>query len=299
MSGVAPEAAAAPEVTVIIPVHGDRGGLGLTLDCLDRQDFPGSWDVVLVDNGDNRSLPDHAVGRPRVRVVGEAAPGSYVSRNTGVASSAGEVLAFTDGDCLPRPGWLAAGVRALRAAGPDSFVGGRIVVDPGAHPSGAALWDSLNGLRQDVYIGQGWAATANLFVARDTFARVGEFAAGMQSSGDREWGTRASAAGVRGLFDPDACIEHPARESMGELTRKIRRVNAGTLDYRRRRGLPAFEPGEFGRTARPWLRSSVRTSATLASPLDRARYVATASALQYYGLGHRVALQLTRSRRSR
>lgn len=278
------------DVSVIIPVHGDRGELDRTLTCLDRQDFDGSWEIVLVDNGANDDLAPRVVGRPRVRVVTEATPGSYVSRNTGIAATTGEVLAFTDGDCLPRPEWLGAGVAALATAGENAFVGGRIVVDPGAHPTGAALWDSLNGLRQDVYISQGWAATANLFVHRDTMLAVGLFAAGMQSSGDREWGTRASAAGIRGVFSADAAIEHPARESLVELAKKIRRVNSGSLDYRRRRDLPAFEPGELVTNLRPWLRSAIRTSATLHSPVDRARYVATASALQYYSLGHRLAL---------
>lgn len=278
------------DVSVIIPVHGDRGELDRTLTCLDRQDFGGAWEIVLVDNGANGDLPARVARRPRVHVVTEGAPGSYVSRNTGIAATTGEVLAFTDGDCLPRPQWLGAGLAALAAAGENAFVGGRIVVEPGPHPTGAALWDSLNGLRQEVYISQGWAATANLFVRRRTMVAVGVFAASMQSSGDREWGTRASASGVRGVFSEEAAIEHPARASMAELTRKIRRVNSGSLDYRRRRELPAFEPGELATNLRPWLRSAIRTSAALQSPVDRARYVATASALQYYSLGHRVTL---------
>lgn len=279
------------DVSVIIPVHGDRGELERTLACLDQQDVGGTWEVVLVDNGDNDDLAARVGVRPRVRVVGEARPGSYVARNAGIAATSGAVLAFTDGDCLPRPDWLTEGIRTLGSAPAPAFVGGRIVVDPGAHPTGAALWDSLNGLRQDVYIGQGWAATANLFVGRETMSAVGEFAAGMQSSGDREWGTRATAAGVHAIFGERAVIEHPARESMAELTKKIRRVNSGSQDYRRRRGLPPFEPGELATNLRPWLRSAIRTSAALHSPVDRARYVATASALQYYSLGHRVALR--------
>lgn len=282
-----------PAVSVIIPVHGDRGLLARTLDCLDAQDLDADWEILVVDNGDNRDLDSTVAGRGRVRVVCETAPGSYAARNAGIAASTAPVLAFTDADCLPRPHWLRAGIAALDGAGPGCFVGGRIHVVTGPRPTGPGLWDSLNGLRQDRYVAQGWAATANLVVARETVARVGVFAGEMLSSGDREWGTRATAAGVRAVYSADAEVDHPVYGSWPMLTRKVRRINGGTQDFRRRRGLPPFDSGELARAARPWVRSAVRASAALPGRWDRTRYVATAVVLQYYSLGHRLILRGT------
>src|SRR5262249_61530566 len=55
-----------------------------------------------------------------VRLVEERrVQSSYAARNRGVAASHGELLAFTDADCVPDPGW----VRALAAAFEDHRVG--------------------------------------------------------------------------------------------------------------------------------------------------------------------------------
>jgi glycosyltransferase involved in cell wall biosynthesis len=283
-------------VSVIIPVHGDRGGLARTLACLDAQDFTGSVEILVVDNGDNPGLAATVAPYCAVRVLTEGRPGSYAARNRGIAEAHGSVLAFTDADCLPRPGWLSGGVRALTAAGPNSFVGGRIVIDPGPKPTAAALWDTVSGLRQQDYVQDGWAATANVFVHRETLARVGLFAAQLKSTGDREWGTRATAAGVHAVFAEDAVLDHPAREDLAEVRHKIRRTAQGTQEFRALRGLPPFDDGEIRRTLRPWTRWWFQRSRALESPWDRARYIAMAQTLQYGQLAARLAAEWARER---
>ena len=47
---------ASPLVSVIVPVHGDRGELRNGLDALLRQDHE-SYEVLLVDNGGNEASP--------------------------------------------------------------------------------------------------------------------------------------------------------------------------------------------------------------------------------------------------
>ena len=95
-----------PAVTVVVPVHGDRGELRGTTRALAAQDYPGPLDVVLVDNGDNVDLERSAGVLPSVQLVRESTPGSYAARNAALAVAAGEVLAYTDADCLPEPGWM-------------------------------------------------------------------------------------------------------------------------------------------------------------------------------------------------
>jgi hypothetical protein len=82
-----------------------------------------------------------------------------------VAESSGTALAFCDADCYPTKGWLAAGVRALEHA---ELVQGKVVPEPevAMGPFDRSLW---------VTSSVGLWETANLFVTRDLFERVGGF----------------------------------------------------------------------------------------------------------------------------
>ncbi len=290
-----------PRMSVIVPVQGDRGGVRDTLRALRDQDLDGlgETEILLVDNGDNVDLAEaaSAVG-VAVRVVTEPTPGSYAARNAALRDARGEVLAFTDADCRPSPGWLRAGEAALQDAG-ECFVGGAIHVEPAelAHPSPAELWDVMHGLRQEHYVRrEGWAATANMFVRRATLDRVGPFDARLRSGGDREWGQRATRNGVQGVYASGAVVVHPARASLGELQRKIVRVSTGWADSHEGRLAQAFPTRTLLRNAIPHTRSTVRTSRRLRERgLSRVRqleYVAVAHWLQYYRLAVHVRLRV-------
>src|SRR5207245_7591311 len=52
---------------------------------------------------------------PALRYVPAANPrGPAAARNAGWRAANGEVIAFTDDDCIPEPGWLLAGIAALQ-----------------------------------------------------------------------------------------------------------------------------------------------------------------------------------------
>lgn len=294
-----------PAVTIIVPVHGDRGRLAVTMRALQRQDYAGPFIVVVVDNGDNEDLGrsvESLVGN--VHVIAESQRGSYAARNAGVRASSSEVVAFTDGDCVPRPDWLRRAVEALVSAGEDSFVGGAINVFPSdsARPTNAELWDCVNGLRQATYVLEdGWAATANMVTYRKNFDSVGLFRSELQSGGDREWGQRASAAGLRAVFSKQAVVDHPARKTLTDLHKKARRVTQGMVDARMAAQLRLTEPGWWASNSRPNTRSIIRRSNDVSMDwtIPRVRYVLTAHWLQYYfAVSHLRAVRRRRKRSS-
>jgi len=280
-------AAPQPSVSVIVPVHGDRGELRATLAALANQDYRGDVQVIVVDNGDNEGLPRSGGD---VEVVTETQPGSYAARNAGVARARGEVLAFTDADCRPAADWLTRGMAVLLEAEPPAAVGGRIDVQlsPGKE-TGAALWDRLHGLRQDIYVQrEGFAATANVLVTRAVFDANGPFDATLQSGGDREWGERAVRAGMRLLYEPDVVVHHPARSSLAELQRKALRLHRGAAALHLSRGQRTFSLGGLAYRLMPHCRSILRCARGLRAEghgLEaRIRYTVVALWLQYYSL---------------
>ncbi|MEJ5866170.1 glycosyltransferase [Pseudokineococcus sp. 5B2Z-1] len=280
-------------VSVVVPVHGDRGGLRSTLEHLAAQRTRRPFEVVVVDNGDNGDVRAVAAMVPGldVRVVREPQRGSYAARNAGVRVARGAVLAFTDADCLPRPTWLEAAVEVLEREGPGVFLGGAVSMrafDP-SRLTLAEVWQFGNDLRQDIYVRElGWAVTANLVVRRSDFEHAGLFDAHLASSGDREWGQRASRAGLRAVYAPESVVDHPTRPTMRPLLAKMRRVARGGVALERTSGRP-MHPDGWRRALVPPLRSTWRRAERLrARPVDRARLVLATALVHAYRLGYEV-----------
>jgi glycosyltransferase involved in cell wall biosynthesis len=231
---VATAANAWPFVSVIIPVYNDAERLAKCLQALECQSYPSDrYEVIVVDNGSSESIEPIASRFEHAIATFEAAPGSYVARNRGLELACGEVLAFTDSDCVPRPDWLLSGVRTLRESRSCGLVGGRIDISfaDEQQPSPIELYDSLWGFPQEVYVLRDrCTVTANLVALRDAFEAAGPFDKRLKSGGDREWCGRAVAAGFDIAYADEAVVAHPARRTLDELSNKTRRVSGGRFD---------------------------------------------------------------------
>ena len=220
-----------PLVSVIIPAFNDEARLELCLDALERQTYPRDRvDIIVVDNGSNPPLRKALQNRPELRVLLEPTPGSYAARNLGVAHARGEILAFTDSDCIPAERWLECAVDALLGRESLGAVAGRIEVfvkDP-ARPTAVELFDRAVAFRQDRNVADGgFGVTANLVVRRLAFMDAGPFDDTLLSGGDREWCQRMVSAGYEIAYAQDAVVAHPARRDPRDLVRKMRRVAGG------------------------------------------------------------------------
>jgi len=137
------------------------------------------------------------------RVVDAGGRGPGAARNAAVAASRAPVLAFTDADCVPAPGWLRCGLAALRAGA--GVVQGRVVPAGPVGPWDRTLWvSSLSGLFE----------TANLLTTRERFDAVGGFEPWLaprrsKELGEDVWlGWRLVRAGARPAFAPHAVVAH-------------------------------------------------------------------------------------------
>lgn len=231
MSLTSPERKGPPFVDVIVPVFNDSERLTRCLRALEEQSYPADqYQVLVIDNGSSEDITGVCRAFPRVRCLSEPRPGSYAARNKGIACSEGQILAFTDADCLPHLDWLEKGVTRLMAMPECGLVGGDVIVFPrdSTRRTAAELYESAFAFQQRRRVEEShWSVTANLFVRRSVFESVGPFDAGLLSGGDVEWGKRAHALGHQIMFAEDARVDHPARSSLGELMAKARRVAGG------------------------------------------------------------------------
>lgn len=127
-----------PLVSVVIPTRDRPDSLACCLEALAAQTMPtGSFEVIVVDDGSLQPLVIDAsrwAGRYPLVSIHQRNTGPAGARSRGVVAARGELLAFTDDDCLPTPQWLEMLVATLRKH-PEALVGGA----------------TINGLQADVY----------------------------------------------------------------------------------------------------------------------------------------------------
>ncbi len=110
-------------ISVIVPAYNAAGTLGPCLASLLRQTVHPA-EIIVVDDASTDDTPAVATkhGVKLVRLAANGGPG--VARNAGAAQASGEILAFTDADCVAPPDWLARMLAALDAPGVVAATGG-------------------------------------------------------------------------------------------------------------------------------------------------------------------------------
>jgi glycosyltransferase involved in cell wall biosynthesis len=198
----------APAVTVVVSTHGRAKLLSGLLDALEAQDHT-DFEVIVADNGsvdDTWSVLTQRCASTRMRLRAlrlDFHDGPGVPRNTCISESSSELIAFTDDDCLPTPGWLSA----ITAAFDEETViaQGRTVPEPGG-------WGGPWGRSLEVTSPTGLYETANLAARRTAILEAGGFAAERMLSG-RAFGedvVLGSLIARRGQlrFTVDALVHH-------------------------------------------------------------------------------------------
>ncbi len=196
------------KVSVVVPTWNRRETM---LTCLDglagQRTLPD--EVVVVDNASSDGTGE-VIGAEidagrwamPVRVVRrEVNIGPAAARNDGLAVAVGDVVAFTDSDCVPDPDWLSAGTKALAEPG-VSVVQGRTVPDPVADElpwSHTQRIEALSGIFE----------TCNLFVGAEQLRAAGGFPEDVGYFGeDTIAGWRVLRHGGRAAFAADAVVYH-------------------------------------------------------------------------------------------
>jgi glycosyltransferase involved in cell wall biosynthesis len=209
-----------PDVSVVISVKNRAAMMGdciagLLAQTLARERF----ELVLVDNvstEDLRAVADAAreAGLNVTYLRTEHDGGPAPARNQGVAAARGRIIAFTDSDCRPSPGWLAAGL-----AGFDDpqvgLVSGPVLPKPGQPIRPTTKITFITRQEHPTF------PTANLFMRRETFLALGGFDTSLSfrdpldratECADTDLAWRIIKTGAERRFLPEAVMFHELEE---------------------------------------------------------------------------------------
>lgn len=218
-------------LSVIIATRDRASLLADTLDALAAQQWPASaFEILVVDNASVDATPAvvrAAAERAAAPIVylREERAGKSHALNTAAARARGDLLVFTDDDVLPSPGWLAAYARVFADTGAD-YAAGRILplweappprwVSPALHgvlaipDGGPARLHLGKGLNDHIMpIG------ANMAVRRAVVdwiggwnPALGKLQGTLRTGEDHEFALRMTAAGLTGVYEPEAVVRH-------------------------------------------------------------------------------------------
>lgn len=222
-----------PGVSVIVPCCNDSERLQTCLNALENQSYSKNhYEIIVVDNGSDDNLGELFEQSDHI-IVREGQPGSYAARNKGLSIAKGEIIAFTDSDCIPESDWIEKGVERILKEPECGLVAGRINMffRDSDKPTAVELYDSITSLPQKYFVEvHKFGATANIFTCRSVIEHIGNFNDYLKSGGDYEWGRRVCSFGYKIIYADDVCVSHPARYSFRQLYNKHIRVIGGQYD---------------------------------------------------------------------
>lgn len=201
----------------LVVICRDERQLGLTLRGLEHEasSLNSRCELILVDASQGR-LEQIRRAHPDVRWIDFMPPPRLrVSiphqRNAGVRAARGELIAFTDAACRPRPGWLRALAAPLLSGGEQVTAGA--VTSPGRRP---ALHDT-RAAALGPYLDE--CPTINMAFRKACWEKVGGFDESFEYGSDIDFSWRLVEAGCQIRWVPEAVVEH----DWGGLGRRLRR----------------------------------------------------------------------------
>lgn len=195
------------KLSVVIPAYNAAATLAACLEGCQRQTLPAT-EIIIVDDGSNDDTAAVVQRMEGVTYIHQPNAGPAAARNRGAEAATGDLIVFTDADCIPASDWLEKLVAALRddavavggsydIANPDALLAR--IIHAEIRLRHARLSDEVDFL-----------GSFNVAYRRDAYLAVGGFDTTFRAASgeDNDLAYRLQdAAGIL-LFTPQACVAH-------------------------------------------------------------------------------------------
>ena len=228
---------AAPRISVVIPTYNRGAELRSCLAALIPA-FPADAEVIVVsDGGDRAGFPDLSEFEQALRltVVHATHGGPARARNTGLERARGDIVVFTDDDCLPHSEWVERMAKRI-SHDPPVAAGGKTFNGLPDNPYAVAAQLILDMGERDQnqrHYGPVFFPANNLAFPADALRSIGGFDESYQTSEDRELCRRWLRAGHGLVKAPDALVTHCPLMNLRTFWRKHLAYGRGAAQFHR------------------------------------------------------------------
>jgi O-antigen biosynthesis protein len=204
-----------PRVSVVVCAYNAERTMDRCLASLAALNYP-DYEVIVVNDGSRDRTLEIAEGYGFCRIISQPNKGLSVARNVGAEAATGEIVAYTDSDCVADPDWLSYLIAKMEASnlaacgGPnfpppeDALVPAVVAVAPGG-PTHVLISDDI----------AEHIAGCNMAFRREVLMRLGGFDPIYRTAGDDVdicW--RFQDAGYVIGFSPAAVVWHFRRNTV-------------------------------------------------------------------------------------
>jgi GT2 family glycosyltransferase len=239
-----------PYISVVIPTYNRPRQIERSLESFIHLDYPRDrFEVIVVNDGGDEPV-DGVISPFRdrfdIKLLEQANAGAANARNMGSRSAKGDLIAFTDDDCSPDPGWLKV-LASYTAEKPDCIIGGRTInaLPDNVFASTTQLlidylfdYHNADADRALFLIGNNIAVPAKLYHEVGGFNPAFTYSA----AEDHELCDRWLDSGKRMVYAPEAIVYHFNDLTLRTFCRQHFNYGRGALCFYRTRAQRRAEP---------------------------------------------------------
>jgi glycosyltransferase involved in cell wall biosynthesis len=211
-------------ISVVVPVRNAAPLLESCIAALFALDFPRDrLEIILVDNGSTDGSLD-IMRRSPATVLTEATPGAAAARNRGIAAANGDVIAFTDADCMVAPHWALEIARGFADTGVDALMGFSGGINEGywamlEQANFESFWYRRDGKGDgdDLVLRRSGVDTRNCALRKSVLESCGGFDARLSDCEDLELSVRLRRGGHRIALNQEMRVRHRNRTALGQI----------------------------------------------------------------------------------
>jgi|Deesub1362A_J573_1020465.scaffolds.fasta_scaffold00057_171 glycosyltransferase involved in cell wall biosynthesis len=216
-----------PYISVVIPAHNASTKIHNLLESLKTQDFY-DYEIIVID--DNSSDPTSEIAKEYAKVVKlKNKKGPAGARNVGIREANGQIIAFTDSDCVAKKDWLKNIAKAFDDQNihavqghvkiPKSNFLGDSISALGFPAGGSVGFENMWHVSKEGFTDH--ITTCNCAVRKDLFLKIGFFDETFKTPGgeDSEFSYRLSKQGFKIKYLPNAIVIHEPRESFSSFVK--------------------------------------------------------------------------------